>query len=170
MGAKFQLNYVFLLCPTDPAGARHLFPADGIGCVPFGWSFLPALICRVYCCPFGCSLLVGLINGWGLALLHIVHSNLGLDGPSISKSGLWGPMLVDLWGRCCSSFCRRRPRLSGASKKVRHWNLTNTNNINEQVMWQCMYMFANMIKSSSTFTHMYVYIYKYIWGGKNGPT
>ena len=25
----------FLLCPTDPAGARHWFPADGIGCLPF---------------------------------------------------------------------------------------------------------------------------------------
>ncbi len=35
VGAKFWPKNVFWPRPTDPAGTRHWFPADGIGCLPF---------------------------------------------------------------------------------------------------------------------------------------
>ncbi len=52
-----------------------------------------------------------------LALFHTVHCNLGMDDQSAVNVGLCGLILVDVRGRCWSIFCRRRPRLSGTSKK-----------------------------------------------------
>ncbi len=34
-GSQVLAKLHFLAAPTDPAGTRHWFPADGIGCLPF---------------------------------------------------------------------------------------------------------------------------------------